>query len=456
MENLLGEIRVLQRLNDYEFGVELMVMRDGVNRNNWDYQNIDKYYSTFVGTPILCAYVGSKVGDGHNMRVKKDPLTGKESHSFMDGTAERIVGTLSDDLEDFEIVEQDGSKWIKAKGRLFAFYAPELVEKIVRTGRMEVSAETEVKESHKDGDVEVFTEWAGLGVTVLGDDVAPAIPGANISVLAAMQEEFKELKLKAASYHSETQAEEDDKSTNTHKGVNKLNALSKKQIAELAKRFEGYTVLAAATSEHGVHICLMSKDGAPCVYTMAEITDVVMPEKIAQLAVKAVYNFGEDGNIEVDVCNMTDALGAEVVKANSEIERLNGEVESANNSIEDMRNIENARRLSAAKERVKVTLDAFNANREEKVESTAVDSILKDVEANVYTNSVDEKGMWTGEKAVENAVLAVCASAVMDMDEKAAKARKTINGWDHVKASQSKAKDGSFEEMLEKWGIYKD
>lgn len=124
-----GELRVMQRLSEYEFGVELWVMRSGLNDNNWDFRNMREHYLTFVGQPILCAYVGRKVGDGHNMREVRDPYTGEKGYTFMDGTAERIVGTLSDDPRDFSIVEEDGNEWIRAKGRLFQFYAPELVGK---------------------------------------------------------------------------------------------------------------------------------------------------------------------------------------------------------------------------------------------------------------------------------------------------------------------------------------
>ena len=67
-----GQLRVLQKLNPYEFGVELWLMRDGPNDNHWNYQNLEKYYLTFVGRPILIAYVMGKIGDGHNSRVKID------------------------------------------------------------------------------------------------------------------------------------------------------------------------------------------------------------------------------------------------------------------------------------------------------------------------------------------------------------------------------------------------
>lgn len=119
--------------------------------------------------------------------------------------------------------ERDGETWIVAKGRLFSFYAPELVGKIVRTGRMDVSAETEVRgEIGHDGDVEVYRDWIGIGVTILGDDVDPAVPGARIAALSSMEGEFQELKLRAAALRSGT-------TEKTKKGVE--NHMNKQAIA---------------------------------------------------------------------------------------------------------------------------------------------------------------------------------------------------------------------------------
>ena len=58
-----GTLTVLQKINQYEFAVEIRMMREGINRNRWDYRNLNEYYTTFVGQPILCAFVNGKVGD---------------------------------------------------------------------------------------------------------------------------------------------------------------------------------------------------------------------------------------------------------------------------------------------------------------------------------------------------------------------------------------------------------
>ena len=39
-----GTLKVMQKLNEYEFGVELWVLREGENRNKWDYRNLRDYY----------------------------------------------------------------------------------------------------------------------------------------------------------------------------------------------------------------------------------------------------------------------------------------------------------------------------------------------------------------------------------------------------------------------------
>ena len=189
-EKMTGELKVLQRINEYEFAVEIWVMRSGVNRNRWDYRNVEENYRTFAGQPILTAYVAGQVGDGHNSHTALDPVTGELYNSYTGPTDERIVGTISENPDDISLQERDGETWIVAKGRIWRVYAPELVDKIVRTGTMEVSAETNVLEEYENGDIEVFTRWDGIGVTILGDAVAPAIPGANIKALADLRDTF--------------------------------------------------------------------------------------------------------------------------------------------------------------------------------------------------------------------------------------------------------------------------
>lgn len=474
-----GQLKVLRQLSEYEFGVELWVMREGVNRNRWDYRNLDRCFSSFVGTPILCAFPNGKCGDGHNMKEKVD-ANGYSYYSFIDGTSERIVGTLSDDLKDFRVEEVDGEKWLVAKGRLFAFYAKELVDNIVANGVMEVSAETEVRSSYEEGDIEVFTDWVGLGVTILGEGVAPAIPNARIKEMAALRDEFNSVCLKAASYKGndcgadnecgdneckddkcdneeaegdvieesdEVPDETENKPQNKdNKGVKNMT-LSKKQLAELAPKFEGYTVLAAEQDENGVHVCLMAHEGTTAVYEMESTEDVVTPAKIKKCNSQVCFSFGAL-DVKVDAYELTDVMSANVTRANAELEKANNELAQAKDTITAMKNAEDKRRVNAAKEIAQSTLTAFNENRTEKVSEDILTDVLADVEAGLYTNSVDADGNWTGDSEVQGKVLAKCAASVMEMDKAAAVRNNSQFIWDKVSHREQSHDDGSIGGLL--------
>lgn len=348
-----GELRVMQRLSEYEFGVELWIMRSGLNENHWDFRNMREHYLTFVGQPILCAYVGRKVGDGHNMREVRDPYTGEKGYTFMDGTAERIVGTLSDDPKDFSIVEEGGNEWIRAKGRLFQFYAPELVEKIVRTGRMDVSAETDTKKSYMEGKTEVITDWAGLGVTVLGDDVPPAIPGARIKALSAMQEEFKTLKLRAASLDPGKGSNE----TNKRKGV---NIMSKKAMEAMSEKFKGYRVV--ALSEDGMHVGLVDSAGSAYTYAFnAEDNGAVVESRIKPAYLTAAFPFGEGVNAMAEVSDIVDYACAAKGQQAEDVKALKARLEATEEKIRTMEAAEHERRVEAVKEAVNGALEDIRA-----------------------------------------------------------------------------------------------
>lgn len=437
-----GTLKVMQRLNEYEFGVELWVMREDENRNKWSYQNLAEYYKTFVGQPILVAYVGQVVGDGHNMAKRRDPETGEEYYSFMDGTAERIVGTLSEDERDFTLVERDGHTWLKAKGRLFEFYAPELVEKIRRQGTMEVSAETNVTESHKEGDVDVFTKWTGLGVTILGDRVSPAIPGASIAKLAAMQEEFKSLKLKAASLH--TAAEGSGKINK--KGLKR--SMNKQMMESVQTKFPNHKLI--ALSEDGMSVGLLDASGNLFSYTFnAEDNGEVMESRIAPCAAHIVLSAGEV-ELNADVADVVAYTVSAAKTENGEIKQLSEELNAAKEQIRAMQEAESKRRLSVCKATAKATLEAFNANRKEKLSEDALKDINENIESGVYANSCDKDGAWLGEKMVRSAVLAVCGEAVMEADRKAAESRKSAFAWNNAKGDGSG--DSGIEGMLSRIG----
>lgn len=399
-----GSLRVLSQDGDLNYEVELDVLRSGVNRNKWDYRNVDRYADTFLGTPILCAFPDGQIGDGHNVREYKDS-DGNTRYSFLFPTAERIVGTIYDDPSAVRIEERDGETWIVARGKLWRFYNPELVDKIARQGSMEVSAETDVSDSRKDGDVEVFEAWKGLGVTILGDMVDPAIPGANIKAFAALKERF--IRLKAASVNHSPQPGA------KHKGVITLN--KKTLLKELSAKFEGYKIL--GFTQDGSRVLMLNSEFTPCAYEFQEGDHgVVIPERITPVSLSAVYAFNDTDKVEVDCGDlMSDAVKEACDRAEAaekDCEAAKSELEGCQAQLAAMTKRENARRMKACEEAVKSRLE--DAVKNLSVDRALGEDVLKDVSEGKYMNCVDAEGNFTGDQQAVNALLAKIGAAQMD------------------------------------------
>lgn len=498
-----GKLKLLERQTEFLYPIEIWLVNDQVNRNKWQYPSVVQKKDLFAGTPILVAYIGNRVGDGHNFQTRRNE-NGEEYASFVSADSERIVGALSEKPEDIRVEEVNGVKWLVAKGFLWKWYAAELVSKIetdsLRGREMSVSIETLVSKSHMDGDVEVMDEFLVLGTTILGDGVAPAVENARIIALQEIESEFKILKVRAASYQcdddshqcedaddgnepDEEEQEEPEEETEepeseepedgdedseepvefseescgssvitTNKETRGM-AYNKRDLAELQKLFTGYKVIAAEMVNDTVHVCLMSsEDGGIYKYAMPSSERTIVPERIERVAVNASMPIDDEHSVDIDVYSVTESYAEMVDSLSALVTSTQKELEDAKNTVTAMRNAEDARRLSAAKSVAESALKSFNANREGKVEHSAIDSILADIEANKYTEHVNEENVWIGDKEVEDAVLAVCAKAVMQMDAKAAQDKRKVSGWNAF-TMHSNHDDGSVDSLLSKWGI---
>lgn len=446
--SLPGRLQVLEKINPYEFRVQIDIMREGVNNNRWDYRNIDRYWKTFLGKPILIAYVNGKIGDGHNMREVIAPDGGRE-YTFTDGTAERIIGVLSEDEADFAITERDGYKWITAKGKIFTFYAREAVEKIIAAGAMDVSAETDVY-SAKDGPdgIEIFEVWAGLGVTILGDDVPPAIPGARIKQLSQIREDMDSMRLKAASL---IRAEEDKAAPETKRKKGVESIMNKREMAQLQTKFEGYTVLGA--SDDGRNVCLMrNEDCAFCGYTFAD-DGVVVPERIKTMRAVTTFAFGEgdDERVAMDAGIPTDALSAKLIRANADNADKDKKIAELEGAVKTMQENERARRIDAAKAAVNAKFESMNAVREHCFDAELAAKVCAICDSGKFCEDTDGEGKWCGDRNAVNMLLAACMEAQNEMDKQdASKRTKTFNAWnDSLDGNANKGASG--EDALLAW-----
>jgi hypothetical protein len=453
-----GELKVLETANPKLYAVEIMALNSEVNRNNWQYINLERHLNEFLDIPILTAYVGGGmiVGDGHNYAMKRDPNTGEEYASFTSSDAERIVGWIPKDQSNVRLEVVDGTEWVIVKGNLWAWYAKELVDQIARQGSMEVSIETLVTDERKGEDgVDIEEKYIVLGITILGNGVEPAVAGANIKTLSELSElrsNMAENILKAASYAKPNDIQEEDEpedesdedepdepddepseespKDNETKGVKKsMTYFTRKELAELGKKFPDYKVLAAVQTEAGdIRVCLMAKDANTSVYKMDSIDETIVPEKFRRSTTKVNFDIGEDcDNAEVDTCEVIDSLSAELADACNNASDLEQKLNAANERIKAMETAERARRVQAAKDKAHAVLASLNANRAAKAqfEDAILNSVISDIDAGKYTERVNSDGLWVGDAEVERDVSFLCMNEQKEMDRKAKEAAET-------------------------------
>ena len=462
---VVGQLRVLETTNPKLYPVEIMALNSLVNRNNWQYVALEQHLNEFLDIPLLTAYVmgGNVVGDGHNYNMKCDPKTGEEYASFTASDAERIVGWIPKDPKNVRLEVIDGVEWVVVRGQIWRWYAKELVDQIaVQGGKMDVSIETLVTDERKgENGVDIEEKYLVLGITILGNGVEPAVAGANIRTLSELSElrsNMAENILKAASYakqeenpkeddpdddpdedepdvddpgdDTDEESSESEPQNNEQKGVKKrMTYFSRKELAELGKKFPDFKVLAAAQNESGIQVCLMAKDASTSSYTMESLDDTIVPEKFRRSRVLASFEMGEGcDNVEVDVNEMVDTLAAEVTEACDNAAKLQEQLNAANERIKAMETAERARRVQAAKDKAKAVLNGLNANRKakERFEDSILDSINADIDAGKYTEKVNADGLWVGDAEVERDVSFLCMNAQKEMDRKAKEASESV------------------------------
>ena len=416
-----GRMRVLEAVNRKLYRVEIWALNDRTTGNNWRFINLEAHLKEFQDIPILTAYLknGRVIGDGHNYEVKVDPRTGKEYASFTAPEAERIVGWVPKDAN-IRLEKKDGTSWIVVTGYLWSWYSHELVEKIVRQGDgspINVSIEALVTKEHKDGDVDVEEEYIVLGITVLGDGVAPAVAGANIQSLAALRDGMKKEILKAASY-CETQPHKHE----TDKGVTKM-PITPKVLKKLGENFSGYTCVGA--SDDRARVALLSENGTPFGYSYQESDKgTVIQERIREASARVIFAF-DGAEVEAPLETVMERENARVRQLEADLKAAKSAEEKLSGQVETMQAREKARRLQAAKDAIKAELALRNENRSDdrRFSTELCKELGKRVENNEFTDMEDKDGNWTGEQAVRSAVAALCMDEQTRMD-KAEKAKE--------------------------------
>ena len=420
-----GHMKILSADNPLLKRVEIWLLNNKETRNRSRYENLAEHMLSFVNTPVLVAYVnnGHTVGDGHNFRMKKDLVSGEEHPSFTDATSERIVGWI-DSPEDIRLEEDftTGEQWIIANAKLWSWYAPELTEMLTLQGEegMDVSIETLVEDPVMENGIEVYHGWTVLGTTILGKGVTPAVAGAHIRT-CSLEEELNGLKLKVASYQEEQQNKTDDETNLTERKIRRMN---KKQLEALQERFPGYIVVNA--SDDGLNVCLLTKDGYPCVYAFGSADEqTIAPERIEPITVNAVYQFASGREINVDLNQLFDYMNMGSDSMKNQIDVLTAEKETMQKDIETykaelnaMKEAERQRRIQSVKDAAKAALDRFNATQpaDEAVDDEMCKQIAEEADKGGYDGCC-RNNEWVGDKVAEEKVLAYCATKVAEFNK---------------------------------------
>lgn len=410
-----GKLRVLAKEDDFLYRVEVWLLNSEVNRNNWQYLNLDEHRKLFVDTPILVAYPGGgKVGDGHNFRMRTD-VNGEQYASFTDPTAERIVGWFKNDA-DIRIEEKDGVRWIVGNGTIWAYYARELADMLTEQGAegMDVSIETLVESYEVKNGVEVFENYQILGTTILGRGVSPAVAGAHIRA-ASLDEDLKKFKLRVASY-METAKE-------TTKGTKRM-AFNKVQLEELGKKFNGYKIVGA--SEDGKHIALMSEtDNCFYGYTF-EGEEEVNAENIKPVSLNAEAAFGEDEKVALDVIGVyVDEIKNLTARATDAETRA----DAAEAECKALKEKETKRRNKAVVAAINALMTAYNAEAEEAMDEKECADIVEDAENGAFAECENADGEFCGEEKARSLVKARIFDHEQAIRNKRAAANAAVHSW---------------------------
>ena len=245
-----------------------------------------------------------------------------------------------------------------------------------------------------------------------------------------------------------------------------MTYFSKKQCAELSKRFDGYTVLTAAQDAKGIiHVVLLSDNGDTAKYDMNSVDETIAVERIKACEGTVVFDCDNcdnaeencDNTLSVDLCDAMTAMNEALNRANeahenakAELQRVNESLNTAMATITEMRNAENARRVQSAKAVAKKTLSAFNATSAFEVSESLLDAVNKDIDGGMYTEKVNSDGAWVGEAEVELRVKALCADEQQKFNQANAEKNKKTFIWEKLSEQED---DGSVASLLRRKGI---
>lgn len=161
--------------------VKVVVMHEDENDNKTFIGGdaVNDAEPTLKNIPILAFIKRDEDGeaidfDQHN--VIKKIVQGEDGHEVKQYFLERPIGLIPES-NNYRIEEIDGVNHVVVDGYIWKSYSNEGLDLINESSEKGVSMEISVEEGHKDKKTGLYhiTKYSYLGVTVLGDDVSPAM-----------------------------------------------------------------------------------------------------------------------------------------------------------------------------------------------------------------------------------------------------------------------------------------
>lgn len=425
---LIQDLKCMSAINDdgHLFCVEIMAIKEGRNLNDYIFpaDTLLEYGESFRGKPILCAYKGMKIGDNHNYDEYIDPKTMELVRDFRGPNAERIVGYIPEDAS-IEIRIIDGKKWLVVQGVLWKFYCAQLVDDIINKKFKNISVEVNADDitNQEDGS-EIFNRWEGLGITILGDDVQPAVTGASLKKLASTSQ-YKALSAKADKYRVNQKGDED------------MNVQEK--LAKICAAIKGCEIV--DTSEDERYALLLDSDSQFKVCPLVDVADENSEIKliVPRMTVSIKTPEGKECGFDIQSCEnkAVENMQKKCAEKDERIKKLEAE-------LEDVKKEETARRNSDV---VKALKDKYESDKElldenERIPEEKFNAIVTEAENGAYKDCKDKDGKFSG---VKEAMKKYYAERGIAADNCRTNSKKTRGGLSWTFEQKSNNSNGEFD-----------
>lgn len=419
------------------FWIEIKALKAGLCKNDWNFieQGIRECAETFRGQPILCAYKGFAIGDGHNYSEYIDPATQERIYDFRGSDAERIVGCIPVDAK-IEVKDIDGEIWIVLQGLLWTHYARQLVDDIIKKGFKEVSSEVDATDSEMhDNGIEDIKKWVALGITILGDGVEPAVTGARLKQLSASKQ-YKELAAKMT-YNNQKQ-----------KGVNNYMNKNEKKKA-LCSLLTGFSVI--TLSDDSNFALVLNPDNELKICSANNLPDNLSEMEFFTPDIKAMAKVSDGTNCSIDVCGIVGetnkALKSKCETQAKDIKEKDTTISALESENKKLKESEMEHRtcsvVSALENKYNADKKLFNAS--EMISEDSYKTLMQDARNGVFSKCVDDKGKFVGIEAATQRYLAARSESIENFRQTQAENNKKNLSWSFDNKSGSDNGNSGFD-----------